>query len=124
MPTTDRSERSSSGGILTRDVREPLSESILWRHVIRRAIVDIIHPVGRRADQNKREAIQWIRSEDFHTVCELADIDPGVMYPRMINLLKLEGVYRVAEGRKMCRALVGIRGAAMENWGAESEDDL
>ena len=74
---TDRlSRRIFTGGLIGKGL-EQSSECHLWRAVISQAISD-----AYLNEPKEREIIEmWIHTEDFITVCDLADID----YDKMKN---------------------------------------
>lgn len=59
-------------------------EAKLWIAVIERAMKDA---VGKNI-KLKEEAIKWLNSESFETVCELANLDFKLVKERCIGVLK------------------------------------
>lgn len=57
---------------------ESLRIQAMWRSVITQALIDAANTSKKKCNKiNKIRAIQWLRgdSEDFHTICALADMD-------------------------------------------------
>lgn len=69
-------------------------EQMLWAHVIYRALLDAHewHPVTYR--RRTEETICWLLFDetDFHTVCELAGIEPSIVRNHARRVL--ESLYR------------------------------
>lgn len=86
--TTDRLNEKKLFGGLIETIQEPSSESLLWRAVIGQAIRDI-YTAGRGAEKNRREVAEWLTSEDYETVCALAEIDADNMKEQIVNLLSM-----------------------------------
>lgn len=88
---------SSEGSGLKQDRELPtlLGVNKLWRSVIAQAFIDGLS--NSRKAQLKREkqrAISWLlgRSEEFFTVCSLADTDPELVYQRAKKLFERETI--------------------------------
>jgi hypothetical protein len=61
------------------------TEVFLWRAVLGQAVRDIYS--GK--DTDRSEVARWLKSDDFHTCCSLADVHPDELRNQMINLLAL-----------------------------------
>ena len=77
--------------------QEQSSECHLWRAVISQAISD-----AYLNEPKEREIIEmWIHTEDFITVCDLADIDYDKMKNNFIHILESKPAVARYEGRKL-----------------------
>jgi hypothetical protein len=77
--------------------QEQSSECHLWRAVISQAISD-----AYLNEPKERDIIEvWIHSEDFVTVCDLADIDSSKMKNNFIYILNAKEPIARYEGRKL-----------------------
>ena len=94
---TDRlSRRIFTGGLIGRGL-EQSSECHLWRAVISQAISD-----AYLNEPKEREIIEmWIHTEDFITVCDLADIDYDKMKNNFLHILQSKPAIARYEGRKL-----------------------
>jgi hypothetical protein len=61
------------------------AESALWRAVLCQAIRDIYD----RDERIRKEALRWVLSRDFATVCDMAFVEPECMKEQMANLATL-----------------------------------
>jgi len=94
---TDKlSRRIFTGGLIGRG-QELLSECRLWRAVISQAISDAYLSYERE----KCEVEEWIKTEDFETVCDLADLDTDKMRNNFIYILNSKPAIAMFEGRKL-----------------------
>jgi len=90
------SRRIFTTGLIGKN-QEQLSESLLWRAVISQAISD-----AYLNDPKERDVIEvWINSDDFTTVCDLADIDSEKMKNNFIYILNAKEPIARYEGRKL-----------------------
>ena len=94
---TDRLNRRIFTGGLIGTSQELLSECRLWRAVISQAISDayLNEPKERWA------VMEWIYTEDFETVCDLADIDARIMRDNFYYILQAKSAIARYEGRKL-----------------------
>ena len=94
---TDRlSRRIFTGGLIGKG-QEQSSECHLWRAVISQAISD-----AYLNEPKEREIIEmWIHTEDFITVCDLADIDYDKMKNNFLHILQSKPAIARYEGRKL-----------------------
>ena len=69
---TGRSSKSIYTGGLISGRPELSSEFRLWRSVISQAISDVYLDNPK----HKLEVLEWVGTEDFETVCDLADLNP------------------------------------------------
>lgn len=72
-------------------------ESLLWRGVLGQSIRDI-------SDSNERvrkEALRWVLTPDFQTVCDYAFVDPESLKEQIANLATMS----IALARKYGNAL-------------------
>jgi hypothetical protein len=58
------------------------AESSLWRAVLCQAIRDIYD----RDERIRQEALRWVLSRDFATVCDMAFVEPDCMKEQIANL--------------------------------------
>lgn len=90
------SRRIFTGGLIGK-TQEQSSECHLWRAVISQAISD-----AYLNEPKERDIIEvWIHSEDFVTVCDLADIDSDKMKNNFIYILEAKEAIARYEGRKL-----------------------
>ena len=90
------SRRIFTGGLIGKD-QEQSSECHLWRAVISQAISD-----AYLNEPKERDIIElWIHSEDFVSVCDLADIDYDKMRNNFIYILEAKEPIARYEGRKL-----------------------
>ena len=90
------SRRIFTGGLIGK-TQEQSSECHLWRAVISQAISD-----AYLNEPKERDIIEvWIHSEDFVTVCDLADIDSDKMKNNFIYILEAKKAIARYEGRKL-----------------------
>ena len=90
------SRRIFTGGLIGK-TQEQSSECHLWRAVISQAISD-----AYLNEPKERDIIEvWIHSEDFVTVCDLADIDSSKMKNNFIYILDAKEPIARYEGRKL-----------------------
>jgi hypothetical protein len=90
------SRRIFTGGLIGK-TQEQSSECHLWRAVISQAISD-----AYLNEPKERDIIEvWIHSEDFVTVCDLADIDSSKMKNNFIYILNAKEPIARYEGRKL-----------------------
>lgn len=75
MRTTDKSKSSTSGGSLIVSDRALTSECILWRAVIGTVLDDLTSGKPPLV----LEAIDWLNSDDFEEVCDMADVCPHTL---------------------------------------------
>ena len=61
------------------------AESVMWRSVLAQGIKDIYD----RNDKVRLEAIKWINSRDFETVCDFALVEPDSLREQLANLATL-----------------------------------
>ena len=94
---TDRlNRRIFTGGLIGKD-QEQSSECHLWRAVISQAISD-----AYLNEPKERDIIElWVHSEDFVSVCDLADIDYDKMRNNFIYILEAKEPIARYEGRKL-----------------------
>ena len=94
---TDRlSRRIFTGGLIGKGL-EQSSECHLWRAVISQAISD-----AYLNDEKDRFAVeQWLETEDFQTVCDLADICSSKMRDNFLHILNSKSAIARYEGRKL-----------------------
>jgi hypothetical protein len=83
--TTDKSERNLSNGLSTLTTPERNYEFRLWRGVIGQAVRDIY----TGAEKNRIEVAVWIGTNDFETVCDLAEIHSEDLKSQLMALLDL-----------------------------------
>jgi hypothetical protein len=77
----------------------------LWRAVVAQAVRDVYENVPA----NVREVIEWIDTDDYHTVLGAAEIDPILFKEELANLLVMTPRLRKKYGRKLRqRILAGI----------------
>ena len=94
---TDKlSRRIFTGGLIGKD-QEQSSECHLWRAVISQAISDAYLDDRRQ----KSEVVSWLDTEDFITVCDLADIDHRKMKNNFRYILTQKKPIARYEGRKL-----------------------
>jgi hypothetical protein len=81
----------------------------LWRSVIARALVDFIYD-GQldRKVKARREVIEWLDSDDFSTVCALADIEPSVVLRVIRYLINAALAARLYVVREVIEGMDGI----------------
>jgi len=90
------SRRIFTGGLIGK-TQEQSSECHLWRAVISQAISD-----AYLNEPKERDIIElWIHSEDFVSVCDLADIDYDKMRNNFIYILEAKEPIARYEGRKL-----------------------
>jgi len=90
------SRRIFTGGLIGK-TQEQSSECHLWRAVISQAISD-----AYLNEPKERDIIEvWIHSEDFITVCDLADIDSSKMKNNFVYILNVKEPIARYEGRKL-----------------------
>jgi len=90
------SRRIFTGGLIGK-TQEQSSECHLWRAVISQAISD-----AYLNEPKERDIIEvWIHSEDFVTVCDLADIDSSKMKNNFIYILDAKEPIARYEVRKL-----------------------
>lgn len=90
------SRRIFTGGLIGKD-QEQSSECHLWRAVISQAISD-----AYLNEPKERDIIElWVHSEDFVSVCDLADIDYDKMRNNFIYILEAKEPIARYEGRKL-----------------------
>lgn len=90
------SRRIFTGGLIGKG-QEQSSECHLWRAVISQAISDAYLNDERQKD----DVIKWLRTEDFVTVCDLADIDHRKMKNNFLYILTQKEPIARYEGRKL-----------------------
>ena len=84
-------------GTSTEIIQDHTSSLRLWRAVISQAISD-----AYLNEPKERDIIEvWIHSEDFVTVCDLADIDSSKMKNNFIYILDAKEPIARYEGRKL-----------------------
>lgn len=90
------SRRIFTGGLIGKG-QEQSSECHLWRAVISQAISD-----AYLNEPKERDIIElWVHSEDFVSVCDLADIDYDKMRNNFIYILEAKEPIARYEGRKL-----------------------
>ncbi len=60
-------------------------EALLWRAVLAQAVRDI-YDTDERV---RRDALKWILTRDFETVCDMAFVEPETMKSQLANLATL-----------------------------------
>ena len=90
------SRRIFTGGLIGKD-QEQSSECHLWRAVISQAISD-----AYLNDPKERGVVEaWVHTDDFITVCDLADIDWEKMKNNFIYIFEAKEPIARYEGRKL-----------------------
>ena len=102
METIDKSNKNLSDMGYVETDHGPLSESDLWRAVLAQAISDTA--IGDRVQ--RLEVARWIRTNDFVTVCNFADIDEEIIKDQVQNLLTMSSrPLRKHYSRILCRSI-------------------
>ena len=94
--TAKLNRRIFTGGLIGK-TQEQSSECHLWRAVISQAISD-----AYLNDEKEKNAVsEWLGTEDFVTVCDLADIDHEKMLNNFLYILTTKEPIARYEGRKL-----------------------
>jgi len=94
--TAKLNRRIFTGGLIGK-TQEQSSECHLWRAVISQAISD-----AYLNDERERAVVElWIHTDDFVTVCDLADIDHEKMKNNFLYILSAKEPIARYEGRKL-----------------------
>lgn len=94
---TGKSNRNTYTGDWTRTAPELSSECRLWRAVISQAISDAYLDDLK----NKRNVQEWVGTEDFTAVCDLASMNPEYMKKIFNQILKMKPAIARFEGRRL-----------------------
>ncbi len=102
MGMIDRSNKNLSDTDYVETDHGPLSESDLWRAVLSQAISDTA--IGDRIQ--RLEVARWLRTNDFVTVCNFADIDEDIIKDQVQNLLTMASrPLRKHYSKILCRSI-------------------
>jgi len=102
MAMTDKSNENSSGMDYVETDHGVLSESGLWRAVLAQAISDTA--LGDRRQQ--LEVARWMKTRDFETVCDFADINNILIKGQIENLLTMTSrPLRKHYSRLLCKSI-------------------
>ncbi len=102
METTDRLNRNISDTDYVGTDPEQLLESGLWRAVIAQAISD----TALGDERQQLDIARWLRTRDFVTVCDFADIDSALIKGQMENLLTMSSrVLRKHYSKQLCSSI-------------------
>ncbi len=80
------------------------SECRLWRSVLGQSIRDIYE--GKA--QARNDVFTWMRSNDFVTVCDFAEVQPDNMRQEMLNLAALPVMTAKHYGRRLREQIIGV----------------
>lgn len=99
----DKFESNMCSARLMPDARELTSISFLWRSVLAQAVRDIYAgKVNERA-----EVIRWLKTTDFETVCEYADVEASSMREQIAYLAAMPQELSRKYGKKLRDKIVG-----------------
>lgn len=73
------------------------AESLLWRHVLSQAVRDIYD----RDVRIREEAMRWVLSPDFLTVCDFAFVEPDSMKEQIANLAMMPMILALKFGPQL-----------------------
>lgn len=65
--------------------RDLSASQLLWRAVLAQAVRDIYSTEMKE----RLEALRWLKSKDFNTVCDMAEVEPGTMREQLATLATL-----------------------------------
>ena len=94
---TDRSSRNIFTGGLTETDPEQSSECRLWRAVISQSISDAYLPHKRQ----RQLVNNWVDTDDFIDVCDLASVDTRMMRKNIKYILSIHPSVGREEGKKI-----------------------
>ena len=94
---TDRSKKSIYTGGWINSHPELSSEFRLWRSVISQAISDVYLDNPK----HKLEVMEWLDTDDFETVCDLADLNPDFVKKAIRNIAESKPAIARFTGRKI-----------------------
>lgn len=94
---TDRSKKSTYSGVSINSHPELSSEFRLWRAVVSQAISDVYLDNPR----HKLEVLEWLETDDFEVVCDLADLNADFVAKSIRNIAESKPAIARFYGRKV-----------------------
>jgi len=101
MLTTDKSKKKLFIGVWTETHHELTSESRLWKHVICQAISDAY--LG--SPKEKLAVAEWIMSDDFSNVCDLATLNSDRLSKMIKEILTSKSVVARYLGERLRKVI-------------------
>lgn len=104
--TTDKSDAKPFRAMSIPSAHELQSASLLWRAVLGQAIRDTY---DLSLMNNRRDIIRWLKTPDFFTVCDMADVEATQMQEQIATLCTLSIPLAKKYGRMLrMRVMEGV----------------